>query len=163
MAGMLSDFRNNLPSFTSNNGSVLGLWREMDRLFEDLTRGFTPPLHQGAGFINPAVDISEDEKGLELKAELPGLDRRDIDIEYSDGTLTLRAERKFERDEKDEKKHYHLVERASGTYLRRFRLPFEPDPGSIEASYENGVLRLRIPRPDSAKVQAKKIEVGPPR
>lgn len=154
--------RSGLPSSYDEDGSLLGLWREMDRLFDDFTHSFRPPAVSGeSAFMNPLVDISESDKGFEVKAELPGVAEKDIDVEYSDGILSLRAERDIEKEEKDEKKRYHMRERSYGTFLRRFRLPFDADPSKMEASFDKGVLRIFVPRPPSAKSQAKKIELKP--
>ena len=153
--------RSNLPSAGEDDG-FFSLWRDMDRLFDDLTRNMRAPASSAqGGVINPAVDVSENDKGLEIRAELPGVDEKNIDVEYSEGLLSLRAERNFEREEKDEKKHYHLIEHSYGTFMRRFRLPFDADAGKIEASFENGVLRIFIPRPAGAKTSMKKIALKP--
>lgn len=152
--------RSSTPAFSDKNGSLFGLWREMDRLFDDLTRSARAPgAHAKSEFAHPAVDVSESVKGFEVRAELPGVEEKNINVEYNDGTLSLRAERSFEKEDKDEKKRYHLMERSHGTFLRRFRLPFEADPDKVEASFSNGVLRIFVPRPQSAKPHTKKIEL----
>src|SRR5690606_731588 len=136
--------------------------RDMDRLFEDFSRSMSLPAgFSGTGMLSPKVNASETKKGLEITAELPGIDEKDIDVDLDDGILTLKAEHKAEKEEKDEKKHYHLVERSSGTYMRRFALPFEPDEDRIEAKFEKGVLKIAIPRSAEAAKQAKKIAVKP--
>lgn len=134
--------------------------REMDRLFEDFSRSTGLPAgFGGKGVLSPKVNISETDKGLEITADLPGIDEKDIDVDLDDGILTLKAEHKAEKEEKDEKKRYHLVERSHGTYMRRFALPFEPDENKIEAKFEKGVLHIAIPRSAEAAKQAKKIAV----
>ncbi|HEX4079330.1 MAG TPA: Hsp20/alpha crystallin family protein [Rhizomicrobium sp.] len=154
--------RSTLPSLLDEDGSLFGMWRDMDRLLDDFTRGMrAPAAARESGIINPIVDVSENDKGFEVKAELPGVDEKNIDVEYSDGILSLKAERSFEKEEKDEKKRYHLMERSYGTFMRRFRLPFDADPGKVEASFENGILRIFVPRPAGAKAHMKKIELKP--
>ena len=134
--------------------------REMDRLFEDFSRGTGLPTGFGdTGILSPRVNVAETGKGLEITAELPGIDEKDIDVDLDDGVLTLKAEHKAEKEEKDEEKHYHLVERSYGTYMRRFALPFEANEDKIEAKFEKGVLRIVIPRSAEAAKQAKKIAV----
>ncbi len=135
------------------------LRREMDRLFEDFTRGGWPSVFTEDGFLSPKVNVAETDMGLEVTAELPGVDQKDISLDLSEGVLTLKAERKEEKDEKDEKKQYHLVERSYGTYLRRFTLPFEADTDKVEASFDKGVLKVTIPRSPKAEAQVKKIEI----
>ena len=134
--------------------------RQMDRLFEDFSHGFPALADSPAGgLMAPKVNVAETEGGLELTAELPGVDEKDIDVDFSDGVLTLKAEHKAEKEEKDEAKHYHLVERAYGTYMRRFALPFEADEDGIAARFDKGVLTVTIPRAAEATRQARKIEV----
>jgi len=136
--------------------------REMDRVFEDFTRDWSlPGPYAGAGgFLSPKVDVAETEKGLEITAELPGIDEKDIDLDLSDGVLTLKAEHKAEKEEKDEKRQYHLVERSYGTFMRRFALPFEPDAEKISASFDKGVLKVDVPRSPEAEPKGKKIAVN---
>jgi len=151
--------RSSLPS-TGDNDGFFNMWRDMDRMLDDFARGMhMPAAAREAGIINPVVDVSESDKGFEVKAELPGVEEKNIDVEYSDGILSLKAERSFEKEEKE--KRYHLMERSYGTFMRRFRLPFDADPNKVEASFENGVLRIFVPRPAGAKAHAKKIELKP--
>ncbi len=136
------------------------LRREMDRMFEDFTRDWAVPSTFGTGgFLSPKVNVAETEKGLELTAELPGIDQKDIELDLAEGILTLKAEHKTEKEEKDEKKKYHLVERSYGTYMRRFSLPFEADQDKVEASFEKGVLKVFVPGSPNPEAQAKKIEI----
>ena len=85
-------------------------------------------------------------KVFEATADLPGIDQKDIEINLADGILTLKAEHKVEKEEKDEKKHYHLVERSFGTFMRSFELPFEADTDKVEATFDKGVLKISVPR-----------------
>lgn len=124
----------------------LALRREMDRMFEDFTRDWRLPATNGQSFLSPRVDLAETDTGLELTAELPGIDAKDISLDIEDDILTLKAESKTEKEEKDDKKQYHLVERSSGTYLRRFELPFEPERDKVTAEFDKGVLKVMVPR-----------------
>ncbi len=134
--------------------------REMDRVFDDFMRGFgTPAASLPEGVISPRVNVVENEKGLEVTAELPGVDQRDIELDLSEGILTLKAEHKKEKEEGGEGERYHVVERAYGTYMRRFAIPFEPDQDRVEASFDNGVLKISIPRSPEAEKQTRKIEI----
>ena len=156
MVSLLPTFRRDVSMRPANN-DFFGLWREMDRMFEDLSRGFGRTLPaETAGFLNPVVDVCETDKGLEVKAELPGVEQKDVDVELSeDNVLTIKAEKKTEKEEKE--KQYHLSERAYGTFLRRFHLPFQAEVSKIEASFDKGILRLFVPRPPEVETKAKKI------
>lgn len=130
--------------------------REMERMFEDWGRGVTV----APGFLSPRVDVAETEAGLEIHAELPGLEPKDIELELDGDVLTLRAETGSVREEKDEKRKYHLVERSKGTYLRRFQLPFAADETGIAASFDKGVLTVKVPRAKPAERPSRRIPIG---
>jgi HSP20 family protein len=129
------------------------LQREIDRLFEDFTRGFG-----GQGNLLPSMDVTETDKEIEIAAELPGLERNDVDISVEDNVLTIRGEKKIEREEKDDKnKNYRLAERSYGVFYRAIELPNGIDPSKVQATMSNGVLKIKIPKP--ARSEAKKIDV----
>lgn len=134
------------------------LRREMDRVFDDFTTGWALPETMG-GLMTPKVDVAETAAGLEMTAELPGVEAKDIDIDITDGVLTLKAKREVEKEEKDEAKTYHLVERSAGTYLRRLPLPFAALEDKAEATFDKGVLKVTVPRAAEATAPTKKIEV----
>ena len=133
---------------------------DMGRLFENLGKQTAPLVSGKDGFQLPRVDVAETPAGLEVTAELPGFDQKDVSIEIDDGVLTLRAEHKEEHEKKDEKKHWHLVERSSGTFLRRFALPFEADAAKATARLDKGVLTLNVPRMASASAKPTTIPIG---
>ena len=153
--------RGSAPS-RSHEDPFLSLRREMDQLFDSFTRGWAlPMLSSNENVLSPRVDIAETEAGLEMTAELPGIDPKAIELELADDVLTLRAERKSEHEEKDDKRRYHLTERSSGTYMRSFTLPFTPDRDKITADFDKGVLKVKVPRsPDQPKA-TKRIEIRP--
>ena len=129
------------------------LQREIDRLFDDFTHGFG-----GQGNLLPSMDVTESDKEIEIAADLPGLERKDVDISIEDNVLTIRGEKKIEREEKDEKnKNYRLAERSYGVFYRVLELPNGIDPSKVQASMSNGVLKIKIPKP--TRSEAKKIEV----
>lgn len=137
------------------------LRHDIERLFEDVTRGWQlPAAFRGDGLLNPRVDIAETDQGLELTAELPGIDEKDIDLSLDDDVLTLKAEHKAEKEEEDKKKRYHLVERSHGTYLRHFQIPFTPDAAKVSASFDKGVLKVSVPRAAAEDSKARKIAIG---
>ena len=138
-----------------------GLRQEMDRMLEDFGRGFPQTVAGSKGeFLSPKVDVAETEAGLELTAELPGFDSKDVSLEIHDGVLMIKAEHEEEREEKDEKKHYHLVERSQGTFLRRLALPFEADAAKATAHLEKGLLKVIVPRLQSEAQKPKTIPIG---
>lgn len=153
--------RGSAPS-RSHEDTFLSLRREMDQLFDSFTRGWgLPTLASGESFLSPRVDIAETETGLEMTAELPGIDPKAIELELDDEVLTLKAERKSDHTEKDDKRRYHLTERSSGTYMRAFTLPFTPDRDKITAEFDKGVLKVTVPRsPDQPKA-TKRIDIRP--
>jgi len=126
----------------------LSLHREMNRLFDDVLRGsFGVPVQsgeQGGGMMMPHMDVSETENEVRICAELPGVSEKDVDVSLSDDVLTIRGEKKFER--KDETENYHFVERSYGTFQRSLRLPYAVDPNQVQASFENGVLTVTLPK-----------------
>src|SRR5689334_8072787 len=134
---------------------------EMDRLFDRFTGslGLAPfqALRSWPGFSvpTPAVDISEDDAAIKLTAELPGMTETDIQVSLSGNTLTIRGEKRQEREEKD--KGYHLSERSYGEFQRSFLLPEGTDSDKVDAKFANGVLTVTIPKTPQAA--PKKIEV----
>jgi HSP20 family protein len=107
---------------------------------------------------NPAVDIYETDHDLVLKAELAGVDPKDVDIRVENGTLYLRGERKQEKDVKEG--NYHRVERSYGSFTRTFSLPNSVNVEGIKADYKDGVLTLTMAKREEAKPKAIKINVG---
>ena len=130
---------------------LFGLHREIDRLFSEFAQGTGP---NGANIV-PNIEISETDKAIEVSAEMPGLERKDVDISIEDDTLTIRGEKKVEESQKD--KNVQLSERCYGVFYRVLQLPPGIDPSSIQATMSNGILKVTIPKP--AKSEPKKIEV----
>lgn len=136
----------------------VSLQREIDRLFEDFTRGFptlAPFTGGNGGSLTPSVDVSETDKEIEITAELPGLEEKDVQINVADNVLTIRGEKSAEKEQKD--KNYRLVERSYGSFERTLELPSGVDADVIKASLSKGVLKVTVPKPTPA--QAKKVEV----
>ena len=137
------------------------LQREINSLFEDFTRSLGTYGTQGFNLV-PNIDVTENEKEVEITVEMPGLERKDVEISVEDNLLTIRGEKKIEREQRDDKakddnRNVHLAERSYGVFYRVLQLPAGVDPSSIKATMANGVLRLTIPKP--GKSQAQKIEV----
>ncbi len=132
--------------------------REMDRLFEEMTKSFSlarPAF--GMGVMAPRVDMRETDTAIEIQAELPGVTEKDIEVQLADGVLTLKGEKKQEREEKE--KGYYLMERAYGSFLRQIPIPVEVEEDKVEAKFDKGVLTITLPKKPEAQTKAKKIEI----
>jgi len=139
----------------------VGFRQELDQLFQDFGRSW--PRMTGAkadGYLIPKVDIAETEEGLELTAELPGFDEKDVTLNIQDGVLTVKAEHSEEHEQTDRAKQYHLSECSRGSFLRRFALPFEPDADKAEASMERGLLKVTVPRLVTPEKRPRQIPIG---
>ena len=146
------------------------LRHEIDRLLEDFDGGmwrsrFGRPMFDLQPFwprgstwaAVPAVDIAETDKAYEITAELPGMDEKNIEVKFADGVLTIRGEKKDEKEEK--KKDYYLSERSYGSFQRSFQVPDGVDTDKIEATFKKGVLSVALPKSVEAQKAAKKIDV----
>jgi HSP20 family protein len=140
-------------------GSDLGLFgslqREVDNLFEEFTRGLGT--NGRMTMLMPSLDVSETDKEIEVRVDLPGLERKDVDISIENDVLTIRGEKHFEASEDHKNKNYHVRERSYGAFYRVLQLPPGIDPSKVQATMSKGVLTITIPKP--AQSVAKKIEV----
>src|SRR5512140_2903904 len=126
-------------------------WRELSRIQDEMARSFDDRLLSRTGESvgwTPKVDIFEDEEGVALKFELAGVEPKDVDIRFENGVLTLRGERKLEREDKRE--NYHRIELSYGTFTRSFSLPGTIDAEKIRAESKNGVLTVMLPKKPEA-------------
>ena len=143
---------------------------EIDRLFDDFGMGlWRSPFRRGVFDIEPfrrgeiswgkvpAVDVAETANGYEITAELPGIEEKNVEVKYADGTLTIKGEKKDEKEEK--KENYYLSERSYGSFQRSFRVPEGVDPDKVEASFKNGVLTVTLPKTPVAQKKEKRIEI----
>lgn len=127
------------------------------RLFQDtVSRLFSEPASRP---WTPAVDIFETENELVLKADLPDVDPKNVDIQLENGTLVLKGERKFEQQQKDGKAH-HRIERSYGAFVRAFSLPDTVDPEKVKADYKSGVLTVTLQKKEIAKPRSVKIDIS---
>ena len=144
--------------------SMLQRWtpvRSYARLQDEVNRLFEGTLgdRQTETFgWTPAVDIFEDTEGVTFKFDLPEVDPKDVDVRLEDGTLTVRGERKLEREDKQD--GYHRVERAYGMFARSFTLPATLDGEKVNAEAKNGVLRIFIPKRAEAKPKSISVKVN---
>lgn len=138
-------------------------YNEIDRLFDNFFSDFGrfPSTLFGKdrlGSFSPKIDISEDEKSIDIAAELPGLDEKDIQVSLKDDVLTIKGEKKHEDEKKD--KDFYRVERSFGSFERSIRVPQEIDADKIKASFKKGVLKVSLPKNEKAKEKARRIEVS---
>ena len=131
---------------------VVALQNRINSLFRDLNEGDDPVA--AASFV-PAVDIYEDAQKVMLKLEVPGIDQKDLDVRVENHTLTVKGERKFEAEEKEQ--NFHRIERRYGSFYRAFTLPNSVDTENVAASYNAGVLKLELKKKPEA--QPKQIEI----
>ncbi len=111
-----------------------------------------------SGNFIPPVDIYEDAQSQPLRLEVPGIPRRDLEINLENQTLTVKGERKFPENAKEE--NFHRIERRYGSFTRTFSLPSSVDTRSVQANYDNGVLSIALPKREAAKPKQVKIEIG---
>ena len=128
---------------------------DFDRFFDRFFDGFPFAESTEGSNLPIAVDVSETDKEVRVKAEVPCMEAKDFDISVHDDVLSIKGERKHESEEKDE--NYHRIERRYGSFYRSVRLPSEVDANGVSASYKNGVLDIRLPKVESEP--ARKIEV----
>jgi len=138
-------------------------WRQMTSLHNRMNRIFNDPFFRnertGDGLTlenwNPVVDIYDNDDSVVIKADLPGLSKDDITIDFENRTLTVKGERSFENEVKEE--NYYRRERAFGKFHRAFTVPAEVNPDQIKADFKDGVLKIEIPKPEEQ--QPKQITV----
>ncbi len=136
---------------------VVAFRNPFNTLFRDLSEG--EGTQTTTSFI-PAVDVYEDEKKVVLKLEVPGIEEKDLDVSIEKNTLTVKGERKLEKEEKEE--NFHRIERRYGSFFRAFTLPTTVDTESVTASYNGGVLKLELTKKPEAQPKQIKVNVGQP-
>lgn len=146
------------------------LRREIDRLFDDFDHGlFRSPFRRSAFDVEPfwrrelsfagvpAVDIAEKDRAFEITADLPGFDEKNVDVSVANGAITIKGEKREEKEER--RKGYHLQERHTGSFERTFGIPEGVEADKIEAHFAKGVLTLTLPKKPEAQKPEKKIEI----
>jgi HSP20 family protein len=136
---------------------VLTLQNRLNSLFQDYRGQNESDGVSTAAFV-PPVDIYEDEHKIVLKLEVPGLKQEDLDIQVENNILTVRGERKFEKEEKEE--NFHRIERRYGSFFRSFTVPTTVNTDGVKASYDSGVLRIELEKRAEAKPRQIKVQVG---
>lgn len=137
------------------------LQSEMNRMFEDFVSGAMTPFERRAGRevgFMPRVDLTETPEAYELTAELPGMTEKDIELSLSNDILTLKGEKKVEREER--KRDWYYAERSYGTFQRAFRLPGEVLADKIQAQFKDGVLTVMLPKSEQARQSTRQIPIS---
>jgi HSP20 family protein len=147
-----------LPPFGLRSPPLAAFRHEMDRLFDTF---FAPSRFAAAELgdlpFNPAIDLTESEKEVRLRAELPGVEEKDVDIRLEGDVLTIRGEKREER--MSEGDHRRVIERSYGSFERSLRLPFEPEDGQVKAEFKNGVLTITAKKPAELARASKRIPI----
>lgn len=146
--------------FRSPLDGIAVLQNRLNSIFNDFagSNGELQNESLSAGGFIPPVDIYEDANRLVLKLEVPGIPQDDLQINLENQTLTVKGERKFVNDEKEE--NFHRIERRYGSFVRSFTLPATIETDSAQANYENGVLSITLQKKEAAKPKQLKIEIG---
>lgn len=139
----------------------LSFYQQANRLFEDVFREFDDAREAMGGILAPNIDVTQNDQQVRITAELPGVKPEDVDVSVEDDILTIRAEKRIERDEG--KDTPHISERSYGTFQRSLRLPKTVDPEQVRAHFDHGVLTITLPRTGPEEGRRKiAIESGAP-
>ncbi|WP_372991418.1 Hsp20/alpha crystallin family protein [Sulfitobacter sp.] len=152
-----------LPTSWNKNRKVeehplVTLRNEVDSLFDDFGNGFFGSRNE----FSVRSNVSETDKEFSITAELPGLTEADVDVSVTGDRITIKGEKKSEKDERSEEKgrEFHRIERVSGSFQRVMTMPFMIDPDKVQAAVKDGVLTVTIPKPPEAIENTKKIKVA---
>lgn len=139
----------------------LSFYRQANRLFEDVFRELDDAREAFGGILSPTIDVTQSEQEIRISAELPGVKDEDVEVIAENDVLTIRAEKRVEREEGKDKRH--VSERAYGTFQRSLRMPQAIDPQQVRANFDHGILTIRLPRaePENGRRQIS-VESGPP-
>ncbi|HSN68076.1 MAG TPA: Hsp20/alpha crystallin family protein [Thermoanaerobaculia bacterium] len=146
----------NLTRFNPNQ-DFRTFQHQMNRLFEPFLGRVADDESLVSGTWAPPVDVMEEKDAIRVVAELPGMKKEDIEIQFENGVLTIRGQRAIEKDSSD--KTFHRVERVYGNFVRSFTLPRSVDADKIDATYRDGVLDVRVPKKEEAKPRQIAINV----
>lgn len=146
---------------TVNDHPFYSLQRDMNNLFDNFFRGFEmTPRDNACGVVGsfmPSIDVKESEKEFIIKAELPGVEEKDIDVTVTNDAVTIKGEKKEEKEDKD--KNYYYMERSYGSFCRVIPLDAGIESGKAQASFKNGILDIKIPKNQSARASGTKVQI----
>jgi|APFre7841882630_1041343.scaffolds.fasta_scaffold69017_1 HSP20 family protein len=148
-----------LPNLFTDPNAMRDPFATLRRQIDDLATSFGRewPLSTHIGAAAPALNVSETDKAIQIAAELPGVDERDIKVEVEGQRIVISGEKKREHEEKE--KNWHVVERSYGSFRRAVTLPFEPAGEAVSAHFDKGVLHIEVAKPAAAKSASKTIEI----
>ena len=152
--------RSETPLRRAEGSTFLALHREMNRMFDDFFRDFDRPSlsrPEELSHFAPPVDILENEKGVKIKVEIPGIDMKDVGVSVADGSLTVSGEKKKETESKNQ--DYWIQETDYGKFSRAISLPKGLDHDKVNAVYRNGIITVTIPWSEEEKRKVKKVEI----
>jgi len=153
--------QSDVPSRREENHPFFGIQKDMNRLFDDFFQGLdVAPLSATGERLNsfvPSLDVRENDKEVHIQVELPGMDEKDVEILLTENSLTLKGEKKEEKEDKG--KDYYHVERSYGSFQRVVPLPEGIDTKKAEAKFKKGILSISLPKLEQSNVKAKKIEI----
>lgn len=150
--------RKNIPIRREEYDSFSFLRQAMNRLFDDFDRGlWLEPFDRKFEGFSPRVDVSETDKEIIITAELPGMDDKDIDVSLNKEMLTIKGEKREEKEEKG--KDYYCAERTYGSFTRTIPIPVEIDADKVKAEFKKGVLTVTMPKTEEAMKDTKKIPI----
>jgi HSP20 family protein len=136
------------------------LQRQINRVFDSYTRDIQGEKSSSSSEMitwRPTIDVKEDDKNITVHAEVPGVPKENINIDFENGNLTISGERKHEK--KEENEHYHRIERMYGRFSRTIAVPENIDPKTIVANYKDGVLEIILPKPQESQPKSTKIQI----
>jgi HSP20 family protein len=159
-------FRSFLPNLWASNSNggadpITSLRQEIDRAFESFGKSLPsvtmPSVTWPQEAVTPKINVVQKDKTVEIMAELPGVDLKDVELLVDGDILTIKGEKKLEKEDKTAERH--VYECSYGTFARSIQLPFDVEPKSVMADFKNGVLTVAIPVPATAQTKAQKVEI----
>jgi len=151
----------NRPLVRDDDHPFYAIQRQMNSLFDDFFSGFDAlprrPAADGFGAFSPSIDVKEGDKEFVIRAELPGVEEKDIDITVTSDAVTIKGEKKEEKEDKG--KNYYYMERSYGSFNRTIPLGAETQAEKAEASFKNGVLHITLPKSPTAKAKGTKVSI----
>ena len=148
-------YKGRYPTYWGPLFGLRGLQDDMDRIFTDF---YGETSDKSLAAVTPALDLVETEKAIQVKVELPGMKKEDVEISLKDELLVIKGEKKEEREEKEENRYY--MERSYGSFSRATPLPGKVKEDKITASYRDGVLEISLPKAEESKPKEIKVAIG---
>lgn len=160
--GQMTPYRSRYPVSRNRREGEFDPFSALRSNFDEMLSEFFDlgsPLSVGGSEFRPSVDVTETDKQIVIKADLPGMDEKDVELEIDGDVLTLRGERSEEKEE-GEGENRHIVERTYGRFERAMRLPFAPADKDVETSFKRGVLKVKLKKPKELETRARKIAIN---